>query len=1280
MANQYTDDEVFYFSNSEFTREGLINALNEMVHEYRKLSQTFEKIKAENGCLKNSSFESSTAQLEDTDSLQTELNSESETSSTSSSSSDSEQEEVHCFMANQTDDDEVFDFANSEFTREDLVQALNDMVHEYKTLSHTFKEIKAENATLLASPTRHMFRGNSDACVSTTVAILAITKTALLTSFHLTVFKGHRSAYADDVVVMSTVEDDIAKVLEETLALGVTETEQESQAFDEALFEEDFTRWLDDFVARHSEPALGSIHSVADKEVNMPIDDLLIQICDDLLLPVTAAEVTMLRLGAFSSSGDKGKAKLGEDDQVPDNAARKLFALICRDVEVLVQVRDRLMQAVVDFFASFSLNSLPDMDSLEDLKEKERLMLAWAETTTLAIARRQLYVLTKYRELLLRAVLEFYQRYLTPALPWSAMAVQVANLLSVAHSNSIEELKAQQLELNIDLVQSNSSLPAMDYTDSGDVRLAHFYSITNSSCWVRPVFLMNEVWTPVQGPEFWSSSCNLSLFLDHLQMPAPAVQEIFPPHISFVEPDQYWATVPWLMRIWRWTKVCEEIVAFNLSGGLRPVRKDASYAITVHNLGVERIPANFLRLFAQGLACNNFVDSVVKKDLGDTEEVVLSGTEEVDLVSSDVSTVYRSPSPPSPGENTRHHDVTIIFSLNDLNRHDDVSSAKTCKWKDMMTSSVLIFAIGYRDKISQQTTLATAIAKTLSKYSQSLLFIESIQSSSTRRIPILLIFIAVGGISEKDSVPARADVVDKEISTVDDVDNIIEQVNAETAQFETDVGGTNVGKEFWGSRKFQRDDEMEHCDTDEEIVTDKVTEIDAGETSDGEQAVQRSDEKEKDAESGASKKSVVAKQNEEPLSNKPTDEELISCRLSLFVNKRQLPVRAIEDNFVPHCYFIEPAQYWGASQSIIKTWGWFKVCTEAVQFFESGKLLPVGSLTFCRTLAVYEPVLESGYRKPTVTSWGWSQLCTAFVRYSLFGGLQTIDIRNFLSVLIPDRPVLRYATILDTVVQRAPVFLLTYTSTQEDPIVQMDIDQHPDSSPTSTDSSFHFNANDIPTEEDSAHDRFILPSTSTPTTTDIAASFPHLRETIDQVKFEQIRRKDDMDRLKDILLMHIRDLEKQFSERFDQQDRANRVLLNSIRQEIHDQKNLLSLDFLTSQKRLSTQAQENYNNLTTQLGELVDYINHGGNEKKGEESSSRRPQPPPDDQNRPSGGSASRGGGGSGGSRRRDDRRDSSKKRPSSSGGGYGTGGETYGPYRPYKNNAEWWLYGKNQF
>ncbi|KZV07143.1 hypothetical protein F511_45375 [Dorcoceras hygrometricum] len=77
--------------------------------------------------------------------------SDSESSSSSSSSSDSEQEEVHCLMADQTLDDEVFDFSNIEFTREDLVTALNDMVKEYRKLSHSFEEAKAENMSLKSS-------------------------------------------------------------------------------------------------------------------------------------------------------------------------------------------------------------------------------------------------------------------------------------------------------------------------------------------------------------------------------------------------------------------------------------------------------------------------------------------------------------------------------------------------------------------------------------------------------------------------------------------------------------------------------------------------------------------------------------------------------------------------------------------------------------------------------------------------------------------------------------------------------------------------------------------------------------------------------------------------------------------------------------------------------------------------------------------------------------------------------------------------------------------------
>ncbi|KZV16692.1 hypothetical protein F511_20613 [Dorcoceras hygrometricum] len=68
--------------------------------------------------------------------------SDSEESSSGTSSSSESEYEVQCLMADDTD--EVFDFANLEFAREDLVTALNDMVQEYKKLSQSFEEVKAE--------------------------------------------------------------------------------------------------------------------------------------------------------------------------------------------------------------------------------------------------------------------------------------------------------------------------------------------------------------------------------------------------------------------------------------------------------------------------------------------------------------------------------------------------------------------------------------------------------------------------------------------------------------------------------------------------------------------------------------------------------------------------------------------------------------------------------------------------------------------------------------------------------------------------------------------------------------------------------------------------------------------------------------------------------------------------------------------------------------------------------------------------------------------------------
>ena len=43
------------------------------------------------------------------------------------------------------DDDQVFDFSSDEFSKDDLVNALNDMVIEYKKLSDSFKDLKSDS-------------------------------------------------------------------------------------------------------------------------------------------------------------------------------------------------------------------------------------------------------------------------------------------------------------------------------------------------------------------------------------------------------------------------------------------------------------------------------------------------------------------------------------------------------------------------------------------------------------------------------------------------------------------------------------------------------------------------------------------------------------------------------------------------------------------------------------------------------------------------------------------------------------------------------------------------------------------------------------------------------------------------------------------------------------------------------------------------------------------------------------------------------------------------------
>ncbi|KZV46885.1 hypothetical protein F511_21111 [Dorcoceras hygrometricum] len=198
---------------------------------------------------------------------------------------------------------------------------------------------------------------------------------------------------------------------------------------------------------------------------------------------------------------------------------------------------------------------------------------------------------------------------------------------------------------------------------------------------------------------------------------------------------------------------------------------------------------------------------------------------------------------------------------------------------------------------------------------------------------------------------------------------------------------------------------------------------------------------------------------------------------------------------------------------------------------------------------------------------------------------------------------------------------------------------------TSTDSRLFFTTDDTPL----GVDQILMAPAVIPL--DFTEPLAQLRASFNQIQTERVQKRDDAEKLKEVLLLHIHRLERRFTEILNQQDSLYRGLFSNVAfsqayddkfKRIEDRKDALSHEIM----EFRVQAQENYNHLTSQLSELVDYINRGRDDKKGESGSSCGLQPP-DDRGRPGsgdGGNISGGGSrseppwkrGGGGSQRRD--------------------------------------------
>ncbi|KZV56632.1 hypothetical protein F511_11123 [Dorcoceras hygrometricum] len=139
----------------------------------------------------------------------------------------------------------------------------------------------------------------------------------------------------------------------------------------------------------------------------------------------------------------KWKAPLQEKDPIKGNPAKEIFSLICSDIELLVHLREQVIDDVDKFFNSFSFKILAAL-KIGDIYAKEEQVLTWAETDSTRIAlQRRRYILTKYRELLLRKFLEARKTNFVPGESTSAIDLKVLVMLSYLHLFVVDELERE---------------------------------------------------------------------------------------------------------------------------------------------------------------------------------------------------------------------------------------------------------------------------------------------------------------------------------------------------------------------------------------------------------------------------------------------------------------------------------------------------------------------------------------------------------------------------------------------------------------------------------------------------------------------------------------------------------------------------------------------------------------------------------------------------------------------------------------------------------------------
>ncbi|KZV25493.1 dystroglycan-like [Dorcoceras hygrometricum] len=308
----------------------------------------------------------------------------------------------------------------------------------------------------------------------------------------------------------------------------------------------------------------------------MSLDDIILTIPVDIPLPSSNMEITKIMMGKsikipgvtkwtwFLKSlhsipaDDKGKEILVEKDPIRGNPAREHYFLICADIDLLVELRAKVIDEVAQFLNSFSLKKLATIN-FEEMYKKEEQVLYWGETESPQVAiQRKFYILLKYRTVLVWKFLEAWRANFARGQGSSAVDIQVIELLSDLHLCFLEELaKEARAHGLIWKKPCCSKIFEGSPRDRGAI-IARNNTHTPSRCWIRTMLYVNGEWIVEPCADRW------------VKIPQLAISHEFPRQRQY---DNTLPTMSVFFRLMtkRWADVCLAVVDFCASQRLLPV-------------------------------------------------------------------------------------------------------------------------------------------------------------------------------------------------------------------------------------------------------------------------------------------------------------------------------------------------------------------------------------------------------------------------------------------------------------------------------------------------------------------------------------------------------------------------------------------------------------------------------------------------------------------------------------------------------------------------------------